>query len=239
MNKKQFTKWIKNITDISEAISVENEIEKYPYCMLFHLIQSMKIDSMENNSTLAVLHPNRKILSALLLKKGGNIYFDNDCNTEEPVLKKKTEEKENIVKEVAAKFRDKEDLLDILQKRLAELNNDPNTTKQQDQAEDPLYEPQPRVSLDELVEKFNQFPPKISVDNMVSDEEAMYKDLGKNSVTDKLNIVSETLAKLYYSQGVYDKALKIYEALKQKYPEKSDTFAKIIEDINSKNNNRK
>ncbi|MDR2411025.1 MAG: hypothetical protein LBE13_23345 [Bacteroidales bacterium] len=217
MNKKQFTEWMNNITETPKAVSVKREIEKYPYCMLFHLIQSMKINTIEYNSVLAVLHPCRKKLAALLLQS----------------------------KEPVTQFRNKEDLLDILQKRLAELNNDSDTKHEHEyeheyeQRENSLYESSPNISLDELVEKFNNLSPKISFIPLDTDNETDQKDLGKSSITDNSEIVSETLANLYYSQGVYDKALKIYEALMQKYPKKSDTFAKIIEDINSNSNNTK
>ncbi|MDR1180772.1 MAG: hypothetical protein LBL13_02180 [Bacteroidales bacterium] len=237
MNKKQYTQWLKNVTDIPDAtMSVENEIEKYPYCMLFHLIQSMKTDSMESRSILAVLHPCRKKLSALLLKGTENVRFDIEYDTKEKKLKKEKEKKETIVKETSPEFRNKEDLLDILQKRLAELKEH-DATEKKEQKEEPLYEPQSTTSLDELVEKFNKFPPKISFNPEDSNDETNCKDLGKSSITDEYTIVSETLAELYYSQGIYDKALKIYEVLMLKYPEKSDTFAKIIENINSKKNN--
>ncbi|MDR0605901.1 MAG: hypothetical protein LBG80_16550 [Bacteroidales bacterium] len=211
MNKKQFTEWMNNITEIPKAISVEREIGKYPYCMLFHLFQSMKINTIEHNSVLAVLHPCRRKLSTLLLQR------------QDPLTK----------------FRNKEDLLDILQKRLEELNKDSDTKKDQEQEEEEnsLYEAPPTVSLDELVEKFNNFPPKISFIPLDTDDETEQKDLGKSSIDDNSEIISETLANLYYSQGAYSKALEIYKALMQKYPEKSDTFAKIIEDINSNSNN--
>jgi tetratricopeptide (TPR) repeat protein len=211
MNKKQFTEWMNNITETPKAISVEREIEKYPYCMLFHLIQSMKINTIEHHSVLAVLHPCRKKLAALLLQR----------------------------EESVAEFRNKEDLLDILQKRLDELNKNSDTKQEQEQEqrENSIYESPPSVSLDELVEKFNNFSPKISSMPMDIDDETDQKDLGKSSITDNSEIISETLAELYYSQGAYDKALKVYEALMQKYPKKSDTFAKIIQDINSNTNN--
>jgi tetratricopeptide (TPR) repeat protein len=239
MNKEQYTQWMKNITDIPNTVSVESEIKKYPYCMLFHLFQSMKINSVEYHSVLAVLHPCREKLSALLSQRMENNYSDNNYKTKGNVQQRKTEEKDTIVKEVVEQHRNKEDLLEILQKRLAELNNESDMQKEKEPGEDSLYDAPPSVSLDELVEKFNKIPPVISFNPTDSGDKTNYKDLGKHSVTDRYNIVSETLAELYYSQGSYDKALKIYKALKRKYPEKSDTFAKIIEDINLKKNNTK
>ena len=212
MNKEQYTDWMKNGT-ISTILSVASEIEKYPYCMPFHLIRTMKANTAENKSVLAVLHPNRTRLQTILLQGFTNI------------KKEKT----------SADSQDKIALMDILQKRLTELNESSNEEKEEiSAAEYPIYEPQSSVSLDELVEKFNKIPPKVSFNPDDFEGGQQYKDLGKSSVFERMNIISETLAELYLKQGAYDKALKIYEALKSKYPEKSVTFAKIIKSINDK-----
>jgi len=226
MNKEQYTNWIKK-GDVSAIMSVASEVEKYPYCMPFHLIRTMKINTADNKSVLAVLHPDRKRLQTILLQ---------GFTTQKPVrtktVKEEKADKETIVKNAVSEFRDKDDLMEILQKRLAELNNP--STEMEDVPEEPIFEPQPSVSLDELVEKFNKFPPKISLNPENFGNENNYKDLGKSSVFDRTNIVSETLAELYLKQEAYEKAIKIYEALKLKYPEKSVTFAKIIKSVNEK-----
>jgi len=64
-------------------------------------------------------------------------------------------------------------------------------------------------------------------------------DLTENLVQpEELEIVSENLAQLYDSQGYFDKALKIYEKLILKYPEKSIYFANKIEEIKKKINKK-
>ena len=67
----------------------------------------------------------------------------------------------------------------------------------------------------------------------------MYDDLCKNSVAEKMNIVSETLANIYKEQGNYDNAIKIYKALMTRYPEKSSTFANLITELKEKKNSQK
>ncbi|HNV94896.1 MAG TPA: tetratricopeptide repeat protein [Bacteroidales bacterium] len=51
---------------------------------------------------------------------------------------------------------------------------------------------------------------------------------------EELEIVSESLAQLYYKQGYFEKALKMYEKLILKYPEKSIYFASSIQEIKNK-----
>ncbi len=54
------------------------------------------------------------------------------------------------------------------------------------------------------------------------------KSFGKNI------IVSETLAKIYISQGEYNEAIEIYNLLKEKHPDKVEYYSKKIEELKSK-----
>ncbi|MBO4403047.1 MAG: hypothetical protein J5792_05095 [Bacteroidales bacterium] len=92
------------------------------------------------------------------------------------------------------------------------------------------------MSLDELVRKFTENPPKISKFMEDFSEEVQYADLGKSSSIERMNIVSETLAEIYLSQKEYDRAIKIYKVLMEKHPEKSATFAAAIEAVKLKKN---
>jgi len=54
-------------------------------------------------------------------------------------------------------------------------------------------------------------------------------DAAKISIVDQENVISETLAKIYFDQKYFEKAIKIYEKLSLKFPEKSSYFAALIE----------
>lgn len=59
-------------------------------------------------------------------------------------------------------------------------------------------------------------------------------NLAKLSLVDKEDFVSETLAKIYADQGNYDKAIRAYEVLRLKFPEKSTFFANQIKILKEK-----
>ncbi len=81
----------------------------------------------------------------------------------------------------------------------------------------------------EIIEKFIKEDPSINK----PEDKAYIKELqlAKASVSEKYDIVSETMAKLYKAQGNKKKAKKIYEKLILIYPEKSTYFAARISDL--------
>ncbi len=158
------------------------------------------------------------------------------------------EKKEEIINENNAKAEEtltkpeskneaSNDLQSILQQRLNEIKKSSsasNNEKPNEVAEDESIEEttsKEEVSLDELIEKFNTNYPKNSCSFEDSEEDETYDDLCKNSVAEKMNIVTETLANVYKEQGQYDKAIKIYKTLMTRYPEKNSTFATLIEEL--------
>ena len=82
-----------------------------------------------------------------------------------------------------------------------------------------------------LIDKFIQEEPKMSTPKR---DFFSPVNMAETSSVDKEEIVSETLAKIYISQGLYEKSLKIYKKLFLEYPEKSSYFAAQIENLEQK-----
>ncbi|WP_207430804.1 hypothetical protein [Sabulibacter ruber] len=98
----------------------------------------------------------------------------------------------------------------------------------------PPPEPAPAAKLDKQLEIINQFlkstPKRKSIAIAQLNEEPQ-EDLSAKSSKIKKSLVSENLAHIYIKQGKGKKAIKIYEQLIVKFPEKKSYFAEQIEKL--------
>lgn len=91
-----------------------------------------------------------------------------------------------------------------------------------------------KAEKNKLIDKFITEEPTIPRGNLDTVED---RDLSEESGTEKEDLFSETLAKIYIKQQLYEKAIATYIKLSLKYPEKSVYFAHRIEKIKAKINN--
>jgi hypothetical protein len=88
-----------------------------------------------------------------------------------------------------------------------------------------LTEELPRKKVDDIVEKFIENEPSITRGKAASSPTG---DLAKESCNLDDEWVTETLGRIYEKQGNRNKAIKIYEKLRLRFPEKSGYFADLI-----------
>lgn len=87
---------------------------------------------------------------------------------------------------------------------------------------------------EKAIENFIENEPKIS---KLKKEETQL--IIKEKTDDISHLMTETLANLYVEQRLYTKAIEAYQVLQEKYPEKTESYAAIIEDINQQKNSHR
>ena len=92
-------------------------------------------------------------------------------------------------------------------------------------------EPKQLSSSKDLIERFISTKIK-KID--VTKEPLTPKELGRLSLVENEDFVTETLAGIYAKQGKYNKAIKIYQQLILNFPEKSTFFASRIRFLREK-----
>lgn len=92
------------------------------------------------------------------------------------------------------------------------------------------------INKDEIIERFIQSDPAMPKMTATPVGKEIL-DLSKGNSIDKEELFSETLAKIYIKQQLYEKAIATYIKLSLKYPEKSVYFANRIEKIKENINN--
>lgn len=93
-----------------------------------------------------------------------------------------------------------------------------------------IVENLPKTKIkEELIEKFIKTNPSVSKPG--NEDYSKTEEQAKKSLEENLDFVSETLAEIYLKQGNKDKAIKIFQQLMVKIPEKKLYFAAQIKKL--------
>ncbi|MDB4007510.1 hypothetical protein N9457_02965, partial [Flavobacteriaceae bacterium] len=91
----------------------------------------------------------------------------------------------------------------------------------------------PEYSQNSLIESFLKVNPKIDPKKNIARD-----DLSSDFKLSNKEYMTETLAKIYFNQNKFEEAIRAYEILSLKYPEKISLFADQIKTIKSSIKNK-
>jgi tetratricopeptide (TPR) repeat protein len=154
------------------------------------------------------------------------LYLKNLKNNGNPLF-------ETVLKKAALMLPDRKQLYHFLHSKEEELYSHYNLD---DMEADPAAshgQPIP-VEGKNLIDRFLSFQPgKIKPDKPLLEKYSVdsHEQVVARSLSEDDNLVTETLAMIYFNQKKYDKALEAFRKLSLKYPEKSIYFASRIEEI--------
>jgi hypothetical protein len=109
---------------------------------------------------------------------------------------------------------------------LLELEPEEKTTEHTETVKEPVSK---KLLQSELIDKFIISNPRIEPRR--EKNESPIPDISTPYVEERGGFVTETLARIYITQGYYSRAIDIYEKLSLKFPEKSSYFASQIEKV--------
>jgi hypothetical protein len=249
MNKEEFNILLQDPQKLNgDTISdLRNLVQEFPYCQSSRILLTLNLFK-DNNikydselKTTAIYVSSRKILKkhidrlaadnskTVLPDEAANVKPEEVENQDkkEPVEKvvedaevKKTEARATVDEEAESIAEVKE----IIQRHIDQLEAENEERRVKESAK--TKKKKSSKSKDQIIDEFIKNQPSIS-----RPKAEFYDPLNKakESIVDNENIVSETLAEIYHDQGHLEKAIKIYQKLSLKYPEKSSYFAALIE----------
>ncbi len=233
MDKQQFIEVLKTppLIDLTETKNLRSIVHKYPFFQVARILYLKGLKNQESfryNNELkkaAAYTTNRTVLYDFITSKEFNTQKNNHKEVEKP-----TKTDENL-SEKTLKIKKELDIGSPLH-----FNKSENYSFQQWlqlSTKQPIVrkkEPTKKIikkSLQEsIIDKFIETNPKISRIN-----KAVPIEIKERTSDATPQLMTETLAKVYLEQKKYDKAIKAYEILSLKYPEKSGFFADQIKRI--------
>jgi tetratricopeptide (TPR) repeat protein len=243
-----------------DIVLLQKTIDENPYFQLAHIFLSrakylLKAeDYVKSLNTTAMYSPDREILFDFIYKQS-DVKSSSKQATAKPLPAEKTTqpaapspitEAKQVkisppVKEDGTEVKSKEELRDIVREQLRRIEKERSkkaveekqkekskTEKQETVAQKDTTETK-RKDKKEILDAFIKKEPSVSRPKDGPYDETLR--LAKESLEDHFDFVSETLAEIYYKQDNPEKAIKIYEQLILKLPEKKLYFAARIKEI--------
>ncbi|NQU35426.1 MAG: hypothetical protein HQ521_19545, partial [Bacteroidetes bacterium] len=241
MNKDEFIGFLQkpenlNAQSVTDLVGL---IAEFPYCQTARILLTLNLFKEKNIrydselKTTAVYVSNRGLLKKHIDRLNSEdvkvVLPDEEIEVvpqketppkevEEEITKKEPSvvvSEENAEQEAASIA----EVKNIIERHISELEAENEIRKN---ARTKKVEPSKPAKLkNELIDDFIKNEPSISRPKV-----EFYNPVikARESIVDHENIVSETLANIFYDQGHLQKAIKIYQKLSLKFPEKSSYF---------------
>ena len=263
----EIIKLLKNPLDLKEdkLFLIQNELEKYPYFQPLHLLQVKALKNGDKTTfsisleKAAAYCSNRKILFDY-------IYYKASPEKEEEIINKEIITKEELIKKESSSSdislsspTDDEKIIENLpSKKTKEAHSfsqwlksgktsateNQEILEQKKSLDDKFHiisnekdfnNNFEKESIEEKFKIINEFLEKNP--KIVPIKEYKAPSIAMQTGEGMSHLMTETLAKIYVEQKKYDKAIKAYNILRLKYPEKSGFFADQIKFIKELKNN--
>jgi hypothetical protein len=246
MNKDEFIGFLQNTErlGIMSLDDLSGLVTEFPYCQSARILLTLNLYKEKNvrfDSELkstAIYVSNRGLLRKHIDRL--NISQEKVVLPDEEVIPKKqavdkhkvseqqeysnTVQKDEPIQSIEDEAESIAEVKDIIDRHLSELEAENEKRKSPDKTvteRSKIVKPRSKLIDDFIKNEPSISRPKVEFYDPVNK--------AKESIVDHENIVSETLAGIFYDQGHLNKAIKIYQKLSLKYPKKSSYFAALIE----------
>jgi len=250
MNKDEFTKYLQDpdtldVKSVDDLVVLKNE---FPYCQSARILLTLNLFKQKDIrydselKTTAVYVSKRGLLRKHLDRlniESSKVFLPDEEAVKADDIKQDEEAPEDKVINETVSGDDKDidnpkvnaedeaaniaEVKTIIERHISELEAE-NTTKRKKETAS-VKKAKSVKKKNEIIDEFIKNEPSISRPKAEFYDPV---DKAKESIVDNENIVSETLAGIFYDQGHLQKAIKIYQKLSLKFPEKSSYFAALI-----------
>jgi len=191
---------------------------------------------LENNEQQNTKSEKDDDLMEFLEDNNENSSSTENTNTPEVIVTKEVDkilsDTQETPKEEVVDPSDSQTIADQILKQVAAHKANKKTPKENTSSENTIKtEPKVNKKQKELISNFIKKTDVIEPIRSSDKSQTKKEDVSKKSIEDDLDIVTETLAKIYIKQGHYKRAMEAYEKLSLKIPEKSTYFAAEIENL--------